>query len=217
MAVAEHVIDLEFPVIQSATVHVDHGHALYGAIKHVCSDVQRISSLGIHPLRGTMLEGGMLLLKEREPLRLRIPAESIHLALPLAGKVLRIVDSQIRLGTPSIHILAPSQALWARTVTMKFTEAMKGSAERQLRGHLAKAFPEATFSIRRPRTIRIHGKQILGFEILAERLTELDSMKLQEEGFGGRRAFGCGIFVAVGATPRNPSMSGASAVPHGLD
>jgi CRISPR-associated protein Cas6 len=144
----------------------------------------------------------MLMLSERSPLRVRISAEGIHLALPLSGKELRIVDAFIRLGAPSIEILAPSRALWARTVTLKFSETDHAAAAQQLRRHLEQDFPEAQFSIRRARTIRIHGKQILGFEVLVEKLGDSDSLKLQELGFGGRRAFGCGLFLPVGLEPK---------------
>ena len=214
MATGGPVVDLVFPVVQSAMVHIDHGHALYGAIKQACPGIQSIASLGIHPLRGVPIPGGMLMLGDRSPLRLRIPAEAIHVALPLAGKTLRVVEASIRVGAPSIHVLAHSSALWARTVTMKFAETDNAAAEKQLRRHLERDYPEARFSVRRPRTIRIHGKQILGFEVLVEKLGESDSLKLQEEGFGGRRAFGCGIFVAVGPKPHATSSTGAHAVGH---
>jgi CRISPR-associated protein Cas6 len=215
MAAGGPVVDLMFPIVQSAMVHVDHGHALYGAIKQACPAIQDIPSLGIHTLRGLAIPGGMLMLGDRSPLRLRIPAETIHIALPLAGKVLQVVEASVRLGAPTIHVLSPAPALWARTVTMKFADTDNTAAEKQLRSHLEQDYPEVRFSIRRSRTIRIHGKQILGFEILAEKLGESDSLKLQEEGFGGRRAFGCGIFVVVGSKPNTTSAARSHAVGHG--
>lgn len=215
MATGGPVVDLMFPLVQSAVVHIDHGHALYGAIKQACPAIQDIPSIGIHPLRGVAITGGMLMLSDRSPLRLRIPAETIHIALPLAGKVLRVVEASLRLGAPAIHVLVPAPALWARTVTMKFEDTDNAAAEQQLRRHLEQDYSEARFSIRKPRTIRIHGKQILGFEILVEKLGESDSLKLQEEGFGGRRAFGCGIFVAVGPKPNTNTAAGSRAVGHG--
>lgn len=209
------VVDLVFPVVQSTVIHIDHGHALYGAIKQIHPDIQGIPSLGIHPLRGVPVPSGMLMLTERSSLRLRIPVEAIHIALPLAGKVLRVVEASVRLGVPSVLVLTPTPELWARTVTMKFADTENAAAEKQLRRHLEKHYPEVRFSIRRPRTIRIHGKQILGFEILAEKIGALDSLKLQAEGFGGRRAFGCGIFVSVGPKPNNTGAASSHAVGHG--
>jgi len=85
---------------------------------------------------------------------------------------------------------------------MKFASPAWDEARAQLIRHLESEYPKVTWEVRKPRTIRIHGKQILGFEVMAVHLNEQDSLHLQEEGFGGRRAFGCGIFVRVGEQPR---------------
>ena len=38
-------------------------------------------------------------------------------------------------------------------------------------------------------------KEIVGFALRVEELTAEESIRLQEKGIGGRRRFGCGIFV----------------------
>jgi CRISPR-associated protein Cas6 len=45
------------------------------------------------------------------------------------------------------------------------------------------------------RTIRIRDKEIVGFALRVEELTAEESILLQEKGIGGRRRFGCGIFI----------------------
>jgi CRISPR-associated protein Cas6 len=45
------------------------------------------------------------------------------------------------------------------------------------------------------RTIRIRDKEVVGFALRVEELTAEESILLQEKGIGGRRRFGCGIFV----------------------
>jgi len=45
------------------------------------------------------------------------------------------------------------------------------------------------------RTLRIRDKEIVGFALRVEGLTAEESILLQEKGIGGRRRFGCGIFV----------------------
>ena len=47
------------------------------------------------------------------------------------------------------------------------------------------------------RTLRICDKEIVGFALRVERLTAQESILLQEKGIGGRRRFGCGIFVVA--------------------
>jgi len=47
------------------------------------------------------------------------------------------------------------------------------------------------------RTIKIRDKEIVGFAVSIEGLSDEESLSLQENGIGGRRRFGCGIFVPV--------------------
>jgi CRISPR-associated protein Cas6 len=49
----------------------------------------------------------------------------------------------------------------------------------------------------RRHVIRIHGKAIVGFSVLVQGLTAEESIRLQEEGIGGRGKMGCGFFVAI--------------------
>jgi CRISPR-associated protein Cas6 len=48
------------------------------------------------------------------------------------------------------------------------------------------------------RTLRVRDKVIVGYAMVVEGLTAEESVCLQENGIGGRRRFGCGIFVPVG-------------------
>jgi len=49
----------------------------------------------------------------------------------------------------------------------------------------------------RRRLLRIHDKKIIGFPLLVQGLTAEESIRLQEEGVGGRGKMGCGFFVGV--------------------
>lgn len=45
------------------------------------------------------------------------------------------------------------------------------------------------------RTLRIRDKEVVGFALRMENLTAEESICLQEQGLGGRRRFGCGLFI----------------------
>jgi CRISPR-associated protein Cas6 len=45
------------------------------------------------------------------------------------------------------------------------------------------------------RTLRIADKTIVGFALMASGLSAEESITLQEQGLGGRRRFGCGVFI----------------------
>ena len=198
MQIVELIFQISSP--NPIMVTVDHSHALYGAIKNAVPELALCENLGIHALRGIVFGKGLIMLdRRRAKLRLRLPLEYVPKALQLAGHVLRVHNSYISVGVCTIAPLVPAGTLWARMVTRKFENHDNKIAANSLQKALQEAYPGAKFKIKRARTINIHKKQILGFEVLAENLSQDDSLKLQSLGFGGRRAFGCGIFVTVGA------------------
>jgi CRISPR-associated protein Cas6 len=199
-------LDLLFRLNGAVSVPVDHAHALYGALKRIAPDLEGVQGLGIHTLRGTPVPGGRLLLKEgRSLLRLRLNPEDIPIALALSGKQIEILGSHCHLGAPEVRPLEASENLWARMVTLKFKSIAWDDARARLDEELVRAAPTARWQIRRPRTIKIHGAQVLGFEVLCSNLDAETSLQLQSEGVGGRRAFGCGLFLRVGARQASPN------------
>jgi CRISPR-associated protein Cas6 len=198
------VVDLCFPIVLGRVLEVDHGHALYRALNAACGNLERIPGLGIHTVRGTPgAQRGELILSDESEVRLRIPAGSAALLKGLAGAVLDVDGRPIQLGDPYPHALTPVSALWARTVTIHFRELAVGAAQAQLAFRFAQDFPWGTFRILRPRTIRLEGRQLLGFELAVRNLTPPASLLLQGQGFGGRRALGCGLFVPFAVTARS--------------
>jgi CRISPR-associated protein Cas6 len=196
------VVELVFQVSTScpAMLPIDHSHALYGAVKNAVPAFALCDNLGIHSMRGTPSGGGQLLLDPRKTaLRMRMPIEFVPKALQLAGRIVRVHGTPLCIGTANIALLNTANTLWARMVTRKFGSHDERLAKVSLQKDIQEAYPDAKFTIGRVRTIRIHQKQILGFEVLTENLGPDDSIRLQSLGFGGRRAFGCGIFVRVGA------------------
>jgi CRISPR-associated protein Cas6 len=45
------------------------------------------------------------------------------------------------------------------------------------------------------RTLNIKGVNVVGYAATVSGLSPTDSLRLQNEGMGGRRHFGCGLFV----------------------
>jgi len=220
-------VDLSFPIVQGLFVPIEHGHQLYGALKQAVPQLAEVQPLGIHPLRGTPMEGGLLHLRHHGRLRLRLPADRIATALPLAGKELRIGSMLIRLGAPSIEVFEPHAELYARTVIVAKTvpKAERGADARGNRHATepeviaavqARCNPGATVRVIGSRTITLHGKGpgkkhlwFPGFEVVIEGLDTEHSLKIQAAGIGGRRALGCGIFVKAGV--RKVAEKGATA------
>lgn len=216
------VIELQFPAL-GQTLPVDHGYALYGAIARVLKAVHDAAfTVRIGPIAGTYAGNGLLQLDQRRSrLRLRIPADAIPLVLPLAGQVLDVAGHRLRLGVPQVHPLIPAPSLISRLVVIKassprtsagrdplrtrrymdppaFLEAVRRELQ-QLDIHGEPALPLVVNGPRagqpRRRVLRIRHRRVVGFAVEVTGLTAAESIRLQEEGLGGRGKMGAGFFA----------------------
>lgn len=206
------IVDVTFPVMGQAAP-ADHGFALFGAVCCVVPSLHGDAAVGVHPLSGTPAPGRRLLMRPGSVLRIRLPADRILALLPLAGAVLDLAGMQLRLGVPRVHPLRPAPTLLSRLVTIKgFTEprpfleaarrqlvALDSDAEAELllvqraqawEGGSARAVGQPL-----RRTLAIHDRQVVGFSLRVSGLSAAGSLRVQATGLGGRRRFGCGIFV----------------------
>lgn len=198
------VIDLSF-VIQGETVPLDHSYALYSALTGLVPEIHSDLRIGVHPFKGFRLGPGLLGLNPESRLRLRVDSERIGDLLPVAGSFLNLNDHLISVGVPRVEALTPSANLASRMVTLKgkleadsFLDAIKRLfAERGLGGipSLVPSDPREPDSPPMRRIVRIQGRSVVGFALRVNGLTAEESILLQEEGLGGRRHMGCGIFL----------------------
>lgn len=212
-------IDLRFRVFGSS-IPADHGYALYSALSKIAPVLHEATDIGIHPINGMLGGKRNLLLTERSRLAIRVPCEKVHGLLPISGKRIDLNGSAIRIGVPDSMALKPSPRLYSRMVVLKGymePEGFLAAVNNALSSLGAKGIPSlieqrayvernegarsGTHSEYLRRTINIKGKEIVGFAVLVDGLSALDSILLQEEGLGGRRKFGCGIFLP--ALPRH--------------
>lgn len=207
------VVDVSFR-LQESTIPVDHGYQLYSSVSKYIPAIHGDEEIGLHPISGQLAGGRLLSLTERSSLTFRISSERINQVLHLAGKELSIGEHRIRIGVPQTRALIPSARLYSRLVVIKgfmepepFLEAVqrqldaldiKGKPSLIAQSHIAQANEDKETGSRSPvlrRTIRIRDKEIVGFAVRVEELTAEESIRLQEKGLGGRRRFGCGIFI----------------------
>jgi CRISPR-associated protein Cas6 len=189
-------VDLAFRLTGSK-VPVDHGYALYSAISRLVPEIHEAKNIGVHPIRGTYSGNGELSLWGSSRLILRMESEQIGQFLKLAGIELEIDSQTLRVGgVPEVRTLRSGAALYSRLVTIKgfmepadFLEA----AKRQLK----KIGVQSELRVGERRTLRIKDKRVVGFEVAALGLDAEDSLRLQENGLGGRRHMGCGVFVPL--------------------
>jgi CRISPR-associated protein Cas6 len=205
------MVELHFPVL-GTSLPTDHGYALYAAVSRALPSLHTHKvALLLGPILGMYTGNGLLHLDgRRSRLRMRLPAEVIGTVLALAGKVLDVGGHRLRVGVPQVRALVPAPALVARLVVIKgFTEAepFQEAAQRKLHEMgIAKQAKVPTVRRKdkyegkaRRHVLRIKGRRVVGFTVQVAGLTPEESMKLQENGLGGKGRMGCGFFVPMRA------------------
>ena len=203
-------LDILFRVT-GTEVRTDHGYALYGALSRILETeedrwMHGNPHIGLHTLRGARLGNGRQLVGPNARLGLRLPSDLLPRSLKLAGKGLDLDGCKLRVGVSETRTLLPAATLHCRVATTRNgqdparfdAEIARQVAALGVRGKVFRV-PEGSPGNdgRDPsrRIVRVKGKRIVGYAVLAAELTAEESILLQERGLGGRRRMGCGIFV----------------------
>jgi len=205
------IVDVSF-ALSGDKVPVDHAYLLYSALCHRIPGLHSSDRISIHPIRGTPVGGRLLQLTRSSRLVFRLIEGTIDLA-SLVGSSLEIGGHPLKVGTARPITLRPAARLFSRLVVIKGGKdesTFLQSANRQLadlgiragaalvrkispQSREGKSSGNGSPFIRR--TLRIKDKEIVGFAVMVEGLTADESIRLQENGLGGRGHFGCGVFV----------------------
>ncbi|MDZ7262078.1 MAG: type I-MYXAN CRISPR-associated protein Cas6/Cmx6, partial [candidate division KSB1 bacterium] len=172
---------------------VDHGFALYGSLSRVLPVIHEDREVGLKLVRGRYVGNGLLDISPNSELVLRLPGSKVGQYLGLAGKNLEVAGHILRVGVPQTRALVPAVALYSPLVTTKNGHD-PARFEKEIKNQMARMKLKGRLHIGRRRTFQVHGKQVVGFEVLVTELTAPESILLQEQGLGGRRKMGCGFF-----------------------
>lgn len=220
MTDTKHKVDLCFPLRVAtknnavSSIPSDHGYLLYAALSTKIQSLHEATEIGVFLINGRPGQNRNLQLESRSRLVLRLPQSEIAHYLSLAGQELQIGGNCIRLQGGYLRELKPVSRLYsALTIIKGFTEpeAFLSAAQKQLHELEIQAQagliyqpeiaaqnqdkPTGSHSPYLRRTLRIRDKNIVGFALQVEGLNAEESIRLQENGIGGRRHFGCGLFV----------------------
>ncbi len=197
-------VDLVFAA-KGTTITTDHAYPLYAALSTLVPAFHTDNCpLRFAPISGIGQPDGTLRFGPQSCLRVRLPDDQVRLALPLAGKLLDIAGSRVRLGVPVIRTLFAAPAVVARMVTFKnadtpeqfLTTARAKLAELGVAGEPSLPIHldgERAGEAKR-RVVRVKGAVIVGYSLLVSEMSAADSLTLQERGLGGRSHLGCGFF-----------------------
>jgi CRISPR-associated protein Cas6 len=110
------------------------------------------------------------------------------------GTTLVLGGDVCRLGTPTVRQVRDSSRLGSWCVTAK-GKRERADFEAWCRRDLDRLGVTARLAVGERRVIKIKGRVIVGYQVTLTRLHRLESLRLQAVGLGGRRRFGCGVFV----------------------
>ena len=194
-----HVVDLFFHV-QGKEVPVDHGYSLYSAISRILESgdedkwLHNADNVGLLPIRGHYAGQGKLMLDQHARFGLRLPVNLIPKVLRLAGKRLDVNGETLRVGVSTTSALIPAPVLYAHIVTTK-NGADEGRFDAEIQRQLDTLNIKGKPTRGPRRIVTIKDKKVVGHSLLVSELTAEESIRLQEQGLGGRRKMGCGVFV----------------------
>lgn len=154
--------------------------------------------VGVLPLRTAESKGEMLLPK-RAKLVLRLPqtlADAVSAAL--SGKELDISGRTLRLGAARLRQIQPYPTLHAQLVTGSDDEL---AFMEEVRTCLSAMRIDAKLICGMHKTLRDNGRTLTGYSLVVHDLKPEASLRLQSEGMGEGRCFGCGIFLPHKAIP----------------
>ncbi len=198
-------VDLAFP-LTGKLLPLDNGYIIYSALSRICPNLHELKNISIHPIAGIPNSDKQLRLTKRSRLQIRIPIEQIPQIYEfLVEQTFNIGQSQFHLGIPEYKALTSSSTVYSRLVVIRrciepqvFLEAAqhqlkvlgiqgnikllkKKNGQLQCRQLVMKK-KEGTFPIR-------------GYGVEVTDLNEQDSLKLQQQGIGGKHKMMCGVFV----------------------
>jgi CRISPR-associated protein Cas6 len=151
---------------------------------------------------------GMIYLNRASRFRLRCSSVDVQYWYRLLqNQVLDIQGHLVRLIQPKLTLPQPSETLKARLVTFNLKEIDHQDVPRYFLESCQKALDKLDVKAQAfidsnvegdlaRRTLKIKDKYVLGYGVVVEGLNEVDSLKLQCYGMGGRKHFGCGWFYA---------------------
>lgn len=185
------MIDLVFD-ISGRTLPSTYPFALWAELVRHVPQLADNESVGVLPLRVAENDGEVLLPK-RAKLVLRIPSMlSEELMTKLTGKRLDLAGIPMQLGTGKTRPITPYPTLHARQVASTEDE---GPFMENVRAQLDEMGIACNLICGMRRTIGMEGLSIHGYSLVVHDLKPEASLRLQSNGLGKGRCFGCGIFL----------------------
>lgn len=184
------MLDIAFD-LEGNSVPAGYAFALWDEVVRCLPWLDAEKFAGILPLRATV-NGDNILLPRRTRLVLRLPAELAPQAKLLSGRQLDIEGSVLQVGKAGEKSLHPHPTLHAQLVESNSEEeAFLADMADQLQGMEV----ACKLICGRRHTVTSARRSVVGYSLVLHDLKPDASLQIQRAGLGGKRRYGCGIFV----------------------
>ncbi|MFA5370720.1 MAG: type I-MYXAN CRISPR-associated protein Cas6/Cmx6 [Sideroxydans sp.] len=177
--------------ISGVTLPVAYPFALWDALVQHVPGLQESPDVSIVPFRLSACEGNLLLAK-RTKLAIRLPEDMATAVAVLSGKVLEIDGHRVELGSSHLRALQPHPTLHAPLVTGCEDEIM---FMQEIRARLDAMGIGANLICGRRSSLKNDEREIIGYSLVVHDLKPEESLRLQGNGLGTDRCYGCGVFL----------------------
>lgn len=224
--VPEDIVDVGFKVI-SKSLPLEHAHDLFEALNKILPWLEDESQVGIHQIHGAESGNGwtrpedteneLLYLSRRARFYIRTPDHRLDEIKALTGQILDIAGHQLELGSTIIKPLSTQSEQFSRYVIVEEGEDNESDFLQRVVNELNEILNMNVRKIMcgKPHIIRVPGEDIRTRSVMVADLDPKIAVKLQQQGVGRGRQYGCGLFLphkgikAVGETEDKTHFTGA--------
>lgn len=166
---------------------------LYLAVAELAPWIADSPHAGVHPLRGSRLADGGLLVARRAKLTVRMPRDRACSASVLEGATLALGRASARVGQGTFRKFRPSPTLYSPRVVLGADQEDAFCAG--VESALDRLAIRRSFLCGRRVEVMFDGRAHAAFSVAVHGLDEAQSLLLQAAGLGAGRSVGCGLFV----------------------
>jgi CRISPR-associated protein Cas6 len=189
----EEFIDLVFAA-SSPEIQKDHAQLLYTALVSEFPELADLTTIGIHQMKGADTGTGMLCLGQRAKLLLRVgKSQTPALTNALEGKTINLGEHAVHIGRSYTRPLTPFATLHAKRVVNGHAE--EGEFFARAGTELEQMGIKCGMICGKRDQFMLPAGSVVGYNLMLHDLSPDHSMRLQSEGLGLYRQYGCGIFI----------------------
>lgn len=202
--VPDDIVDIAYK-LDCKSLPLDHAWSLSQALQQALPWLAGDEHAGVHLIhvaesgngwhRPDDPENGILCLSKRTRMTLRIPKQRVADAHQLTGKTLDVAGSPLTVKEGSIKLLSPLSTLFARYVISDAAMDEDAFLHRQAAQLRGMGIVVTKLLAGKQHTLRLPDGPVTTRSVMIADLIPEQSVRLQQQGLGLGRKYGCGLFV----------------------